>query len=314
MLHVGLTGGIASGKSTVAAILSELGGVLIDADRIARDVVEQGTPGLDAVKNAFGRGVLRPDGSLDRQRLAQRVFSDTDALRTLNGIVHPLVREETRARISQLPEDVVVINDVPLIVENGMAAQYHLVVVVGASVSVRIERAVLRGLAREQATARIAAQADDEARRRAADVWLDNEGTEDQLRSVVELMWRARIVPFAENLAAGHWAEPGERTGASTGRDSAVERLISRIERSGEGVLSRVREKRRGAEARLDVIELRARAADPDLEADALLPAGFVQVRPTVFANADPGRPAVLKIKPSGDDPGTGIRRATRSA
>jgi dephospho-CoA kinase len=304
MLHVGLTGGIASGKSTVAAILVELGGVLIDADRIARDVVEQGTPGLEAVKQAFGHEVLRADGTLDRQRLAQRVFADTDALRTLNGIVHPLVREETQARIAQLPSDAVVINDVPLIVENGMAAQYHLVVVVGASVSVRVERAVARGLSREQASARIAAQADDDARRRVADVWLDNEGSEDELRSVVELLWRARIVPFAENLAAGHWAEPGESTGApQSGRADAVERLIARIARAGEGRLTRVREKRRGGEPRLDVIELRARAADPELPGEALLPAGFVPVRRAMFANADPGRPAVLKIKPGGSDP-----------
>lgn len=298
MLHVGLTGGIASGKSTAAAILSELGAVIIDADRIARDVVELGAPGLETVKTAFGQDVLRPDGSLDRQRLARLVFDDPEALATLNGIVHPLVREETRARIAQLPQDVVVVNDVPLIVENDMAAQYHLVVVVGASAQVRLERAMARGLTREEALSRIAAQADDDARRRAADVWVDNEGTEDQLRSVVELLWRARIVPFAENLAAGHRAEPGERTGSPpAGPDAAVERIIARIERSGRGLLQEVRGVRRSDDTRLDVIEMRARTHETDLPEDALLAAGFVKVRPGVFASADPGCPAVLEIE-----------------
>ncbi|WP_420113419.1 dephospho-CoA kinase [Pseudactinotalea sp.] len=301
MLQVGLTGGIASGKSTVAALLVELGAVLIDADRIARDVVELGTPGLDAVKRAFGGEVLRTDGSLDRRRLAQHIFDDDEARRTLNGIVHPLVREETESRLADLPDDVVVVHDVPLIVENEMGAQYHLVVVVGASVPLRLARAVARGMAEQDATARIAAQADDDARRRAADVWLDNEGNEDQLRSVVELLWRARVVPFAENLAAGHWAEPGELDGGfDDPREGEAERLMARIERSAGADLTRLRRKKRGGEPRMDVIELRARAAAGDLPDDALLPAGFVKVRPGVFANADPGRPAVLKIKPGG--------------
>lgn len=304
MLQVGLTGGIASGKSTVAALLVELGAVLIDADRIARDVVELGTPGLDAVKAAFGAAVLRPDGSLDRARLAERVFDDDAARATLNGIVHPLVREETTARVEQLPDDVVVVHDVPLIVENGMGAQYHLVVVVGASAALRVVRAVERGMTQAQAWARIAAQADDAARRRAADVWVDNEGTEDQLRSVVELLWRARVVPFAENLAAGRWAEPGELAGVpEVPREGEVERLIARIEQGGRGTLTRVRHKKRGGEPRMDVIELRARSADGDAPAATLLPAGFVKVRSSVFANADPGRPAVLKIKRDGTQP-----------
>lgn len=307
MLQVGLTGGIASGKSTVAAIVVELGAVLIDADRIAREVVELGTPGLDAVKSAFGTDVLRPDGSLDRQKLAQRVFDDDAALRTLNGIVHPLVREETRARVARLPDDVVVLHDVPLIIENRMAAQYHLVVVVGASETVRIERAVARGLTEVQAMARIAAQADDDARRRVADVWVDNDGTQDQLRAVVELLWRARIVPFAENLAAGHWAEAGERTGHRETDDAALaDRLVARLERcaleDASPTLNRVRYRAPSEDARMDVIELRARSVGGDLAADALLPAGFVKVRPFAFASADPGRPAVLTIEHDGNE------------
>lgn len=305
MLQVGLTGGIASGKSTVATILVELGAVLIDADRIARDVVELGTPGLEAVKDAFGEAVLRSDGALDRQKLALRVFDDDAALRTLNGIVHPLVREETQARVARLPDDVVVVHDVPLIVENQMGAQYHLVVVVGASDSVRVERAIQRGLTQTQALARIAAQADDVERRRAADVWVDNESTEDQLRSVVELLWRARIVPFAENLAAGTWAEAGERAGHGEPAYAAqAERLVARIERcvqAGGTPLERIRYREPKDDARMDVIELRARSVVGDLSDDALLPAGFVRVSPFVFASADPGRPAVLKIKHDGE-------------
>ncbi|GAB2593949.1 dephospho-CoA kinase [Pseudactinotalea suaedae] len=307
MLQVGLTGGIASGKSTVATILVELGAVLIDADRIARDVVELGTPGLEAVKSAFGEEVLRPNGALDRQKLAERVFDDDAALRTLNAIVHPLVREETRARVARLPADVVVVHDVPLIVENHLGAQYHLVVVVGASEAVRIERAVQRGLTESQALARIAAQADDVRRRRAADVWVDNEGTEDELRSVVELLWRARIVPFAENLAAGRWAEAGERVGHREPAHAAqAERLVARIEhcaRAGGDRLERVRYREPKDDARIDVIELRARSLTGDLPDDALLPAGFVKVSPFVFASADPGGPAVLKIKHDGKQP-----------
>jgi dephospho-CoA kinase len=298
MLHVGLTGGIASGKSTVATILTELGAHLIDADRIARDVVAVGTPGLAAVRDAFGSEVLDPYGALDRRALAQLVFDDAPALAVLNGIVHPRVREESAARVSQLPDDAVVVHDVPLIVENGMGAQFHLVVVVGASMAVRIERAVARGLTEAEATARVAAQADDRARRLAADVWVDNESSEESLRGVVELLWRARIVPFADNLAAGRWAEPGEISTPPEPREwqEQAVRLAARIERAAGDRVESVRQVPPTDQPTLDVIELRALPPAADLPADALIGAGFVKVRDLQFANADPGRPAVLTL------------------
>lgn len=298
MLHVGLTGGLASGKSTVAAVLAELGATIVDADAIARQVVEPGTPGLAAVVAAFGPEVLRPDGALDRAALAAQVFDDDDALADLNAIVHPLVRQETAAQVARLPEDAVVVHDVPLIVENGMGDQFHLVVVVGASAAVRTERAVARGLSESDAIARIAAQADDQARRAAADVWLDNEGSEENLRAVVELLWRARIVPFAENLREGAWAEPGEVSAPPEHRDwsEAADRLAARLVRAADGRIEDVRHVPPIEEPTLDVVELRAIPPVPDLSPDALLGAGFVKVRELQFANADPGRPAVLTL------------------
>ncbi|CAM3389128.1 dephospho-CoA kinase [Occultella aeris] len=204
MLHLGLTGGIAAGKSTIATMLTELGAHLIDADAIARDVVEPGTPGLRTVVEAFGDGVLTADGALDRPALGRLIFRDDDARKRLNAIVHPLVGEATKARVRALPADAIAVHDVPLIVENDLAANYHLVLVVGASADVRLDRLVTdRGMLPEDAQARIAAQADDDARRRVADVWIDNERHPDEVRAAVGQLWRSRIAPYARNLEAG---------------------------------------------------------------------------------------------------------------
>lgn len=302
MLHVGLTGGLASGKSTVASMLRELGAVVIDADEIARDVVAPGTPGLAAVAAAFGQDVLSADGSLDRAALAEVVFGDDAALRSLNAIVHPLVRDETAARVARLPNGTIVVHDVPLLVENRMGAQYHLVVVVGASERLRTQRAVARGLTEAAAVARMAAQADDADRRRAADAWVENEGSEAELRSAVEQLWRRRIVPFAENLATGHGAEPGQPVPADVASRGDLadqaDRLIARIARAAGDGLTRIRPRTERGDG---VIEIGADAVDGDLTPTALLSAGFVKVRRRTFANADPGRPAVLTL---GDEPG----------
>lgn len=303
MLHVGLTGGLASGKSTVARIVADLGAVVVDADKIARDVVGPGTPGLEAVVGAFGAEVLQPDSSLDREALASVVFDDDAALRALNAIVHPLVREQTAMRVARLPEDTIVVHDVPLIVENDMGAQFHLVVVVGASVGVRTQRAVDRGMSESAAVARIAHQAQDRARRLAADVWLDNERDPENLRAVVELLWRARIEPFADNLAAGRWAEPGEVDGAPATENvwqEQADRLVARIQRVAGDRLERVRHTPT-ADATLDVIELSAEAPAGELPPDALMDAGFVPAGAQEYANADPGRPAVLRLTRTGD-------------
>lgn len=280
-------------------MLSELGASVVDADRVARDVVAAGTPGLEAVVAAFGTGVLTPGGALDRAELASVVFDDAAALADLNAIVHPLVRAETAARVARMPDGGVVVHDVPLIVEEDMGASYQLVVVVGASEAIRTERAVARGLTRAQAIARIAAQADDRARRRAADVWVANEGTEETLREVVELLWHARVVPFSENLRNGMWAEPGEPTSSATtevARAEQAARLVARLDRSAGGRLTPVRYQTPLEEPALDLLELRAAATDGELGSDCLLGAGFVAVREGVFGNADPGRPAALRL------------------
>ncbi|MFE6387568.1 dephospho-CoA kinase [Nocardiopsis dassonvillei] len=193
MLKVGLTGGIGSGKSAVAAELAAYGATVVDADAIAREVVEPGTPGLEAVVAEFGDRVLTPDGRLDRPRLGEIVFADEASLNRLNAIVHPLVGE----RSAQLMEEAVasgvevVVYDVPLLVENGLGPLYDLVVVVDAPDAVRVERVTAnRGMPREQVEARIRAQADRDTRLAAADLVVDNSGTREELTERVARLWR----------------------------------------------------------------------------------------------------------------------------
>ena len=197
MLRIGLTGGIGSGKSTVSALLAARGAVIIDADRIAREVVEPGTPGLARIVEAFGDGVLAVDGSLDRAALAAVVFADPDARRRLDGIVHPLVRARATELAAAAPPDSVVVNDVPLLVETGQASSYDLVLVVEADPATRVSRLVQRGLTAEDARARIAAQASDGQRRAVADVVLDNGGTPEQLAAQVDRFWAEHVAPAA---------------------------------------------------------------------------------------------------------------------
>ena len=195
MLRIGLTGGIGSGKSTVAGLLAARGAVVIDADRIAREVVEPGTPGLAAVVEAFGPQVLAPDGSLDRPALAAVVFADPEARRRLDAIVHPLVRRRSAELDASAPRDAVVVHDVPLLVETGRWHPYDLVLVVEADRGIRVARLVGRGLSAEDARARIAAQATDEQRRAVADVVLDNSGTVEDLEAQVDRFWAERVAP-----------------------------------------------------------------------------------------------------------------------
>ena len=195
MLRIGLTGGIGSGKSTVAGLLAARGARVVDADRIAREVVEPGTPGLDAVVAAFGTEVLTPEGALDRPALAAVVFADPEARRRLDGIVHPLVRARAAELVAAAPPDAVVVQDVPLLVETGQAASYDLVLVVQADLATRLRRLVGRGLPEDDARSRIAAQATDEQRRAVADVVLDNSGTVEELEAQVERFWVERVAP-----------------------------------------------------------------------------------------------------------------------
>ena len=190
MRWIGLTGGIGSGKSAVAQRLAELGAVIIDSDRLAREVVAPGTPGLSEVVGAFGQSVLAPDGSLDRPALGRLVFGDDAARKRLEGIIHPLVRERAASMAAEAPQDAVVVNDVPLLVEAGLASQYELVVVVFAAEETRIERLMRdRGMSRTEAQSRIAAQATDEQRHAVADIEIHNDGTLEQLRSEVDAIW-----------------------------------------------------------------------------------------------------------------------------
>ncbi|WP_367137107.1 dephospho-CoA kinase [Saccharothrix sp. HUAS TT1] len=206
MLRVGLSGGIGSGKSTVAGRLAEHGAVVIDADRLAREVVEPGTDGLRELVEAFGADVVTADGALDRPALAARVFGDERALATLNGITHPKIAARTGELIAAAPADAIIVHDVPLLVENGMAPLYHLVVIVHADLDQRLTRLRGRGMAEEDARRRIAAQADDERRRAVADVWLDNSGTPDLVSAQVDALWADRLVRYESNVRLGRHA------------------------------------------------------------------------------------------------------------
>ncbi|MEU0243635.1 dephospho-CoA kinase [Streptomyces sp. NPDC006235] len=190
MLKVGLTGGIGAGKSEVSRLLVERGAVLIDADRIAREVVAPGAPGLAAVVEAFGEEVLAADGSLDRPRLGSIVFADAAKLATLNAIVHPLVGARSRELEEAAADDAVVVHDVPLLTENGLAPLYDVVIVVEASPETQLDRLVrLRGMTEEDARARMAAQATPEQRREIADIVIDNDVPLADLERRVKDVW-----------------------------------------------------------------------------------------------------------------------------
>ena len=186
-MRVGLTGGVASGKSTVAAILQELGAVVIDADQLARDVVARGTPGLDAVVEEFGRDLLTAEGDLDRPAMAERVFADDDARRRLEGIIHPLVFEQIQELEAAAPPDAIVVHDIPLLAESGRADTFDAVIVVDAPEELQVERMQReRAWSREQALSRIGAQSSRDERLAIATYVIDNSGGLDDLRRQVE--------------------------------------------------------------------------------------------------------------------------------
>jgi dephospho-CoA kinase len=171
-------------------MLADHGAVVIDADAIALEVVRPGTPGFDAVVARFGSGVVAADGELDRARLAEIVFSDDAARRALNEIVHPLVGERSAQLMAELPDDAIVVYDVPLLAENNLSGGFDVVVVVEADLPVRLSRLAARGLPEPQARARIAAQASDEQRRAIADEVLHNDGSRESLAVQADALWR----------------------------------------------------------------------------------------------------------------------------
>lgn len=325
VLRVGLTGGIGSGKTTVARRLVQRGAVLVDSDAIAREVVEPGTDGLAAIVETFGRGVLDAAGALDRPALAAVVFGDSAAREQLNRIVHPRVRQRSDELIATAPPDAVVVQDIPLLVEGGMAATFPLVVVVHADAEERVRRLVgQRGMPEADARARIAAQADDAARRAVADVWLDNSDGPDEILSAVDALWSDRLVPFEANLRLRRpvrggpprlvppdpgWAAAGERLSA---------RVAAAVGERGRGVAHIGSTAVPGLSAK-DVIDLQLGVkslADADAAREALQDAGF-PFRPDIdhdnpkppgsapwpkryHASADPGRPVHLHVREVG--------------
>ncbi|GAA4408469.1 hypothetical protein GCM10023147_52400 [Tsukamurella soli] len=224
MIRIGLTGGIGAGKSTVARELETLGAVIVDGDKIAREVVEPGTPGLAALVEAFGERVLAADGSLNRPALAAIAFADDESRKTLNAITHPLVGARSQELITAAGPDAIIVQDIPLLVENHAGPMFHLVLVVWADAEERVQRLVSqRGMSEQDARARIAAQATDEQRRAAADVWLDNSGAPDSILTEVRRLWDHRIVPYGHNIS-----ERRAAVGAPAPTDPAAQRCYGR--------------------------------------------------------------------------------------
>ncbi|MFY1672074.1 dephospho-CoA kinase [Plantactinospora sp. WMMB334] len=284
MLNVGLTGGIGSGKSVVAARLASLGAVVVDSDRIAREVVEPGTDGLWEVVAAFGQRVRGPDGRLDRAALGEIVFADPAARARLEAIVHPRVRRRSAELTAGAAPDAVVVNDVPLLVEVGLAPTYHLVLVVRAAEATRIERLVrTRGMTAEQAAQRIRAQTGDERRAAAADVLLENDGDLAELHAALDVLWRERLTPYERNLRERRAVRAGEArlVEPDPGWPAQYRRLAARIRHAvgmGELRLDHVGSTAVPGLPAKDVIDVQLGVpslAGADALADRLADAGF---------------------------------------
>lgn len=331
MLRVGLTGGMGAGKSTVAAVLEECGAVIVDADAIAREVVAPGTPGLAALAEAFGSGIIRPDGELDRAALAAKAFRDDESRLQLNSITHPSVGKRTTEIIESASADAIVVQDIPLLIENGLAPMFNLVVVVQVDAEERVRRLVRhRGIQEQDARARIAAQATDEQRSRVADVLLDNAGAPGAVEAEVRRLYADRLVPFERHLrdrlpAAGEYRlRPADPTWPMQ-----ADRLIARVQFVCGADAMRVDHigstAVQGLDAK-DVLDLQITVSSLDV-ADGLGPrlnqAGFPRLdrivhdepKPTdadptgrdtslwakrLHQHADPGRPANVHLRVDG--------------
>ena len=308
MLQVGLTGGIGSGKSTVARCLVGLGAVLIDADQLAREVVAPGSPGLAEIVRVFGPKVLA-DGALDRPAVAALVFGDPAARTRLNDIVHPRIRVRADELVAAAAPDAVVVQDLPLLVERAMASGFPLVVVVHADLDTRLDRLVRqRGMVEADARARIAAQADDAARRAVADVWLDNSGAAATTAAAVTALWHERLVPFERTLRSGRPPVlPSEPVPPDPDWPAAGRRLAARVAAAagarGRGV-THVGPTAVAGQAAPDVVELLlavAEPADAGAVGHALSRVGFLPgAGRGLYLSADPGRPARLAVHPVG--------------
>jgi dephospho-CoA kinase len=210
VLLVGLTGGIGAGKSSVGALLADRGAVILDADQVARDVVEPDQPAFAALVERFGREIVAPDGALDRPKLAEIAFASDGGTADLNAIVHPAVGKEFLARMEAAPPDAIVVCDVPLLVESETARSrgYEFVIVVEAPLETRLDRLEDRGVARTDAVARIAQQATDEERRAIATHLVDNSGDPTALEAQVDVIWQDLVRLHTEKSSGGGGSDP----------------------------------------------------------------------------------------------------------
>jgi dephospho-CoA kinase len=326
MLRIGLTGGIGAGKSTVSSAFAQCGGVIVDGDVISREVVQPGTEGLAALVDHFGHDILLPDGALNRPALAAKAFADEEQRARLNAIVHPLVATRRAEIVAAVAHDQVIVEDIPLLVESQMAPLFPLVVVVHADPDVRLHRLItIRGMDAADARARIAAQAKDEQRRRVADVWLDNSGTEGHLVEQARELWYQRILPFAHNLTTGTPApESGLLVAADPNWPDQAARILARLNTSCGHRAVRIDHIGSTAIAGLDardVIDVQITVASLEMAdelADALRQAGYPRVDSVTadvrfadatdsalwhkrfHASADPGRPTHIHIRVDG--------------
>jgi dephospho-CoA kinase len=336
MLRIGLTGGIGAGKSTVSAAFSECGGIIVDGDVIAREVVQPGTEGLAALVEAFGPDILLDSGALNRPALAAKAFPDDAQRARLNAIVHPLVARRRAEILASVVEDAVVVEDIPLLVETGLAPTFPLVVVVYSDAETRVKRLVeSRGMPEADARARIAAQATDEQRRAIADVLLDNSGTPSELVEQARDLWYDRILPLAHNIRTRQWVSASHRlVPADPQWPAQARRIINRLKVSCGSQALRIDHIGSTAVAGMDakdVIDIQITV--PSLQVadnllDALADAGFPRIgritsdtaRPDarstvaefdhtndpslwhkrIHSAADPGRPANIHVRVAG--------------
>jgi dephospho-CoA kinase len=310
-MRIGLTGGIGAGKSTVSATFNECGGIIVDGDVIAREVVEPGTEGLAALVETFGEDILLPDGALNRPALAAKAFVDNEQRAKLNGIVHPLVGKRRSEIIAAVPDDAVVVEDIPLLVETGMTPLFPLVVVVYADEDTRVKRLVQqRGMPEADARARMAGQASDEQRRAIADVLLDNSGSQSELIEQARDLWYQRVLPLAHNIrtrqtvpsrkvlvpADPTWPEQARRTIARI--ETACGSKALQVDHIGSTAVP-------GLDAK-DVIDIQVTVASlavADELADALADVGYPR---RLDVTADVGRPDARSTVPQldrSDDP-----------
>lgn len=308
----------------MSATFADLGGVVVDGDVIAREVVAPGTEGLARLVEAFGENILQPDGALNRPALAAIAFSDDEKRASLNGIVHPLVGKRREELIAAAPADAVIVEDIPLLVESQMAPMFPLVIIVHADEELRVARLIEhRGFTEDDARARIRAQASVDQRRAVADVWLDNAGSPDELRAAAAELWHDRIVPFARNLDAGTPAVstsvlgptdptwPAQATRIVNRLNTACGHRAVRIDHVGSTSVPHL--------SAVDVIDVQVTVGSLEVAddlRDALTSAGYPRVdsvtgdaslgddealwQKRFHASADPGRPTNVHVRVDG--------------